>query len=105
MCQVILLPVTTISASMKRVIGVLNEKFIFRIDLNYTNWFRYQFNTSLVDSITSNEQNFVFVNSMAFEGDGCQVCQAAETQLDFLSSQLNKLSHRPVVFLHYPFYR
>jgi ethanolamine phosphate phosphodiesterase len=59
-----------------------------------------------------NDLNFVIVNSMAMENDGCQFCNKAQRQLKLVNRTLNrdkKLSDRvysrPILFTHFPLYR
>ncbi|XP_055332974.1 metallophosphoesterase 1-like [Paramacrobiotus metropolitanus] len=49
--------------------------------------------------------DFVILNSMAFENDGCTMCREAQKLLSDLSRSLNKAEVRPVVLQHFPLYR
>uniref|UniRef100_A0A336LLC1 Metallophosphoesterase 1 homolog n=1 Tax=Culicoides sonorensis TaxID=179676 RepID=A0A336LLC1_CULSO len=76
-------------------------------------------NSSGVQLFTFKNVHFITINSIAMEGDGCQLCEGAERELIRISYQLEcargvgncekipKIGpySRPIVLQHYPFYR
>ena len=86
----------------------MNEKKIQR----FNNSFDGQQFVHLYQPKERNDLNFVIVNSMAIENDGCQFCNKAQRQLKLVNRTLNrekKLSNRvysrPILFTHFPLYR
>lgn len=75
------------------------------------NRFNAAFNTTGVNLIRekmSNSEetvNFVTINSMAMEGDGCHFCIQAREQLKAISKKLNGSSSHPFVLQHFPTFR
>lgn len=54
--------------------------------------------------------NFVSINSMAMEGDGCSLCNEAEFSLKQIEKKLNQLKTKgvysqPIVLQHFPLFR
>lgn len=54
--------------------------------------------------------NFVSINSMAMEGDGCSLCNEAEFNIKTIERKLNQLKtngkySRPIVLQHFPLFR
>lgn len=54
--------------------------------------------------------NFVTVNSMAMEGDGCELCSEAENQIKAIAKKLEKLQKNskfsaPIILQHFPTFR
>ena len=58
-------------------------------------------------SIKSHHVHFVLINSMAFEGDHCRLCQRAEQELNDVIEQLNRTGAwtKPILLSHFPLYR
>jgi len=58
-------------------------------------------------TIDDDNINFVLINSMAFEGDQCRLCQRAENELNDVVKELNRTSPwtKPVLLSHLPLYR
>lgn len=92
--------------------------FHYAIDENKLRRFERAFNTSSVQLLEIKGNIFVLLTSMAFEGDGCQMCQEAESSLrrvihdlDCARGALKKCSStiatysRPVLLQHFPLYR
>ena len=85
--------------------------------------FEKVFNFTSGKLITRKGTNFVLVNSVAMEGDGCTLCRTAEAKLVALSHRLNcslqEPNHpqkrcsdaekppasQPILLQHYPLYR
>nr|XP_029727045.1 metallophosphoesterase 1 homolog [Aedes albopictus] len=81
--------------------------------------FEKTFNNTGVSLVSIRGVNFVLINSIAMEGDGCQLCETAEKELRQISAvfkcgrgigqckgvaQLEDYS-RPIVMQHFPTYR
>ena len=51
--------------------------------------------------------HFILINSIAFEGDQCRLCERAENELNEVVNELNRKSVRtkPVLLSHFPLYR
>lgn len=58
-------------------------------------------------NIDDHRIQFVLINSVAFEGDQCRLCQRAEKELDDIVQQLNYKSGdaKPILLSHFPLYR
>lgn len=58
-------------------------------------------------TIVEDNVNFVLINSMAFEGDECRLCQRADNELNEVISELRHSDQwsRPVLLSHFPLYR
>ena len=83
------------------------------------NRFNRAFNTSGVNLIREKKKtkagkdrivNFVSVNSMAMERDGCNLCNEAEFNVKSVAKKLNKLKERenyskPILLQHFPNFR
>lgn len=71
--------------------------------------FESSFQTSSVHLITvpNDYIHFILINSMAFEGDQCRLCQQAENELNLIRNQLQQSTTRtkPVLLTHFPLYR
>ena len=68
--------------------------------------FRHAFNTESVElKMLDNSIPIVTINSVAFQGDSCFLCSAADKQLRKVETQLQKLSTQPILMSHYPLYR
>ena len=59
-----------------------------------------------------NDLNFVIVNSMALENDGCEFCNKAQRQLSLINRTLSRerklkdrVYSRPILFSHFPLFR
>ncbi|NWI69558.1 MPPE1 Metallophosphoesterase, partial [Todus mexicanus] len=111
--------------SMELVVIVGNHDIGFHYEMTAykVNRFEKVFNFTSGKLLTRKGINFVLVNSVAMEGDGCGLCRAAEAKLLALSHRLNcsqqKLNHsskscvdveklpasEPILLQHYPLYR
>ncbi|XP_007427911.1 metallophosphoesterase 1 isoform X1 [Python bivittatus] len=108
------------------VIGIVgNHDIGFHYEMTSLKLERFSkvFNFSSEKLITRKGINFLIVNSVALEGDGCIICRTAEAKLIELSHQLNcslqeqnqykkscsnvdKLpASAPILLQHYPLYR
>jgi predicted MPP superfamily phosphohydrolase len=71
--------------------------------------FEQSFQAPHVRLITIDDDNihFVLINSMAFEGDQCRLCQRAENELNEVANQLNRTGAwtKPILLSHFPLYR
>ncbi|XP_029446841.1 metallophosphoesterase 1 [Rhinatrema bivittatum] len=108
------------------IVLVGNHDIGFHYETNLQKLHRFEkvFNFSSAKIISRKGVNFVLVNSIALEGDGCAICKAAEKMLIQLSHTLNcsrksgqnRLSTEcsnveqipasaPILLQHYPLYR
>jgi hypothetical protein len=71
--------------------------------------FEQSFNAPHVRLLTIDDDNihFILINSIAFEGDQCRLCERAENELNQAINELNKTSvwTKPVLLSHFPLYR
>lgn len=75
--------------------------------------FEDAFNTSLVKNVSINGIDFITINSMALEGDGCNFCHEAEIKIRKLGREIKKRCNstitqncnRPIILMHFPLYR
>lgn len=73
--------------------------------------FEHAFNFTSVQDLRLGGVDFVLVNSMAFEGDDCDLCVEASNKLKSLSESLDCGVNgkcpggRPVLLQHFPMYR
>lgn len=58
---------------------------LFQFSYRFTNAYK----TKLVEMITINGNLFILVNSMAFENDGCNICNQAQLQLNEIEKRIN----------------
>ena len=83
--------------------------FHYEVTDGHLKRFAQAFHTSDVQLVTVEKDNihFVLINSMAFEGDQCRLCERAEHQLNDIVERLNQISPktRPVLLSHFPLYR
>ncbi|XP_035271628.1 metallophosphoesterase 1 isoform X1 [Anguilla anguilla] len=101
-----------------------NHDIGFHYEMNWEKLQRFEkvFNANSARIITKKGVNFLLVNSVAMEGDGCPICHAVENELFWLSEALNcsmqselKKEHccdtaqfsstPPIILQHYPLYR
>uniref|UniRef100_A0A914VQE3 Calcineurin-like phosphoesterase domain-containing protein n=1 Tax=Plectus sambesii TaxID=2011161 RepID=A0A914VQE3_9BILA len=104
------------------VVGNHDIGFHYVIHPARISWFREGFNSSAsVDIVDVRGNIFVLVNSMAMEGDGCQLCRAAEQEIVQIGRSLrcamNKTADcrnakslpvaysQPILMQHFPLYR
>lgn len=77
------------------VVGNHDIGFHYATNPKIVHRFEKQFKTTGVDLFTLNEGiHFVTVNSVAMQGDGCQLCERAEEQLRNISSKKCNESRR-----------
>ncbi|XP_050681393.1 metallophosphoesterase 1 homolog [Leptidea sinapis] len=77
-------------------------------------------NSSSVQHLTLKNNHFVLINSMAFEGDSCNMCTEARKHISSISDNLNKCEFdsqychtngvyynysKPILMQHFPLYR
>lgn len=75
--------------------------------------FEDAFNTTLVKKVSIQGIDFILVNSMALEGDGCNFCHEAEIKIRKMGLEIRKrcnstissTCNRPIVLMHFPLYR
>jgi hypothetical protein len=71
--------------------------------------FEDAFDTKLVQLLTVRGIKFVTINSMALEGDDCQLCERARKRLIHIGRKLascpQRPCQRPVLLTHFPLYR
>lgn len=75
--------------------------------------FEDAFNTSLVKNVSINGIDFITINSMALEGDGCSFCHEAEIKIRKLGLEIRKrcissvttACKKPIILTHFPLYR
>ncbi|KFO90063.1 Metallophosphoesterase 1, partial [Buceros rhinoceros silvestris] len=112
-----------VSTELVVLVGNHDIGFHYEMTTYKVNRFEKIFNFTSGKLITRKGTNFVLVNSVAMEGDGCAVCRAAEAKLVALSHRLNcsqqppghsskrcgdveKLpASAPILLQHYPLYR
>ncbi|CAF3512560.1 unnamed protein product [Rotaria socialis] len=87
-----------------------NHDIGFHSDVTDKNLKRFgeSFQTSYVRLLTIDDEiNFVLINSMAFEGDQCRLCESADNELKEILNQLHDSGTRtkPVLLSHFPLYR
>ncbi|CAH1780397.1 unnamed protein product [Owenia fusiformis] len=102
-------------------IGNHDIGFHFATNKHKVHRFTEGFNTSSVEHITIDGSNFILVNSMAMEGDGCHMCLKAESKLKEISKSLKCAQGRisteecekekaipdsqVIILQHFPLYR
>ncbi|CAF0903293.1 unnamed protein product [Adineta ricciae] len=71
--------------------------------------FQQSFQTPHVRLLTINDDqiHFVLINSVAFEGDQCRLCERADNELNEVVNELNRTGAwtKPVLLSHFPLYR
>lgn len=113
-------PVTT---ELVVIVGNHDIGFHYEMTTYKVHRFEKVFNFTSGKLITRKGTNFVLVNSVAMEGDGCTLCRTAEAKLVALSHRLNcslqEPNHpqkrcsdaekppasKPILLQHYPLYR
>ncbi|KAF7281359.1 hypothetical protein GWI33_004842 [Rhynchophorus ferrugineus] len=108
------------TTQMHIVVGNHDIGFHYRIHPHLTNRFNKAFKSSPVQLISIKDVNFVLINSMALQGDGCFLCKPAEEELNKIERSLlcaqnltakcnniYKLAtySKPIMMQHYPLYR
>ncbi|UYV72402.1 MPPE1 [Cordylochernes scorpioides] len=80
--------------------------FHYKITSDRESYFRRTFHVDPVSHISRRGVHFVLLNSMAFHGDDCSLCQEAKDSLATTARTLNNSSQsRPIVLQHFPLYR
>ena len=83
--------------------------FHYEVTDGHLKRFAQSFHTSDVQLVTVEKDNihFVLINSMAFEGDQCRLCERAEHQFNDIVERLSEINPktRPVLLSHFPLYR
>ncbi|MEE6464506.1 hypothetical protein FKM82_006282 [Ascaphus truei] len=106
------------------IVGNHDIGFHHEMTTHKLNRFEKVFNITSGKVVSRKGINFVLVNSIGLEGDGCAICKAAETQLVKVSHKLNCSRMRnnpdvnqecrdveqlppsaPILLQHYPLYR
>lgn len=62
--------------------------FLLRMTAHKSQRFTEAFQSPTVGMLHINGVTFVFINSMAMEGDGCSLCAEASQSLNLISQQL-----------------
>ncbi|KAM6409970.1 metallophosphoesterase 1 isoform 2-T4 [Pluvialis apricaria] len=88
-----------VSTELVVIVGNHDIGFHYEMTTYKVNRFEKVFNFTSGKLITRKGINFVIVNSVAMEGDGCAVCRTSEAKLVVLSHKLNCSQQ------HYPLYR
>ncbi|XP_063182595.1 metallophosphoesterase 1 isoform X2 [Chroicocephalus ridibundus] len=88
-----------VSTELVVIVGNHDIGFHYEMTTYKVNRFEKVFNFTSGKLITRKGINFVIVNSVALEGDGCAVCRTSEAKLAALSHKLNCSQQ------HYPLYR
>ncbi|NXS62570.1 MPPE1 Metallophosphoesterase, partial [Brachypteracias leptosomus] len=112
-----------VSTELVVVVGNHDIGFHYEMTAYKVKRFEKVFNFTSGKLITRKGINFVLVNSVAMEGDGCALCRASEAKLTELSHRLNCSLQRPnhskkrcsdveklpasapILLQHYPLYR
>nr|XP_009937243.1 PREDICTED: metallophosphoesterase 1 [Opisthocomus hoazin] len=112
-----------VSTELVVVAGNHDIGFHYEMTAYKVNRFEKVFNFTSGKLITRKGINFVVVNSVAMEGDGCAVCRTSEAKLAALSHKLNCSQQKPhhssqgcsdveklpasvpILLQHYPLYR
>ena len=83
--------------------------FHYEVTDGHLRRFAQSFQTAGVQLVTVDKDmiHFVLINSMAFEGDQCRLCERAEQELIDIAERLNQMypKTRPVLLTHFPLYR
>lgn len=88
-----------------------NHDIGFHYEVTDSNLKRFEnsFQTSPVQLLTTPDDyvHFILINSMAFEGDQCRLCQKAENELNRILNRLRQttIQTKPVLLTHFPLYR
>ncbi|XP_050303617.1 metallophosphoesterase 1-like [Anthonomus grandis grandis] len=104
---------------MHVVVGNHDIGFHYRVTPYLKERFDKAFNSTAVRLINIRGNNFVLVNSVALEGDGCFLCKPAELELAKIAAKLKCSQNmtkscpfedipnysRPILMQHYPLYR
>lgn len=105
---------TPTGTRMYAIHGNHDVHFHYQMHPHLVNRFNAAFNTTGVnlirEKITTSDGseavvNFVTINSMAMDGDGCNFCIQAREQLNAVSRKLTNSSSPPFVLQHFPTYR
>lgn len=70
-----------ISCFPNKLYSIIYFVLVFRVTPYLNQRFVKGFNASSVQLISLRGNHFVLVNSMALEGDGCDLCRSAEQEL------------------------
>lgn len=65
---------------------------------------KFRFNDS-VQHLRLKSFDFILLNSMAMENDGCQLCEKAKKSLMLMAEKLESLHPRPILMQHFPLFR
>jgi hypothetical protein len=82
--------------------------FHYEVTDGHLKRFEKSFQTPYVHLITIDDHiHFILINSMAFEGDQCRLCERAENELNEVVNKLSRTGARtkPVLLSHFPLYR
>ncbi|XP_055713355.1 metallophosphoesterase 1 homolog [Phlebotomus papatasi] len=107
------------STKLIGIVGNHDIGFHYEARQRLTRRFEENFHTTGVSLLTLRDIHFVLVNSIAMEGDGCNLCSEAESQLRNISrifrcsrnigncKDVPTLSSysKPILLQHYPLYR
>ena len=101
------------------VAGNHDMGFHYAVTRKLNSRFEEAFNVKAVERFSMKGVQFVSVNSMAMEGDGCFLCQSAREELDQVARELKCMDKkdceldydflngysRPILLQHFPLYR
>lgn len=108
------------TTKMYIVVGNHDIGFHYRVNPYLQKRFEAGFKAPSVQLISVRGNNFVLINSMALEGDGCFLCKPAEEELKKIEKTLKcaqdfskdcdpkrklEIYSRPILMQHYPLYR
>lgn len=83
--------------------------FHYEVTDEHLRRFAQSFQTADVQLVTVDKEmiHFILINSMAFEGDQCRLCERAEQELTDIVDRLKQMypKTRPVLLSHFPLYR
>ncbi|CAF3289262.1 unnamed protein product, partial [Rotaria sp. Silwood2] len=101
----------SVSPNVRLYVLAGNHDIGFHYDVTDNNLKRFEqsFQTPHVRLLTIDDDDihFVLINSMAFEGDQCRLCERADNELNEIINELKQtdIRTRPVLLSHFPLYR
>ncbi len=83
--------------------------FHYEVTDDHLKRFEQSFQAPHVRLLTIDDDNihFVLINSIAFEGDQCRLCNRAENELNEVVNEINRTDSwtKPILLSHFPLYR
>ncbi|CAF1142153.1 unnamed protein product [Rotaria sordida] len=101
----------SVSSNIRLYVLAGNHDIGFHFDVTDKNLKRFEqtFQTPHVRLLTIDDDNihFVLINSIAFEGDRCRLCERADHELNTIINELSQtdILTKPVLLSHFPLYR